>query len=233
MTTKKISDIIARSSWFKGLPNEAQQTLAVNAKIENFKKDSFIYHIGDNSKTIFCVLSGRVRISVLSTQGQKFSVDDYGPEEWVGESGLVSSDIQISEIQFIEAGQALSLSYHTVSAVGKDYPIMYYSILQDHIRRTRGVYQILRTMVFHPLKSRLAGRILFMLKSIGVKAEDGYYLDQKLNQQDFANFAHGSRQRVNQILKEWDKEGIITIKDNRYFIRDLVRLKQEVYKAEA
>jgi CRP/FNR family cyclic AMP-dependent transcriptional regulator len=228
MTTKRIEDIIAQSSWFKDLPCDAQKKLAGHAKIENFKKDSFIHHIGDHSKTIFCILSGRVRISVLSSQGQQYSIDDCGPYEWLGESGLISSNTQISEVQFKEAGQALSINCNIVLDVGKDYPIMYYNILKDHVHRTRGVYQVLRALVFHPLKSRLAGRVLFMIKNIGVKTDEGYYLDQKLNQQDFASFSHGSRQRVNQILKVWDKEGIMTIKDNRYFIRDIDRLKQEV-----
>ena len=232
MTTNNIASIIARSNWFQDLPSDAQNKLAESAKIESYPKNSFLYHIGDNTKNVFCILSGRIRMSLLSTQGQQYSVDDLAPEAWVGESSFISNDVQLFELQFIEEGQALSLNHRVVHEVGKEHPIIFYNILKDHGHRTRGIYQILQAMLFHPLKSRLAGRILFMLPSIGVQGDGGYYLDQKLSQQDFASFANGSRQRINQIFKTWDKEGIIIMKSNRYFITDLDRLKQEVYKID-
>jgi CRP-like cAMP-binding protein len=230
MTTNNTANIIARSSWFQDLPSDAQQKLSESAKIESYTKNSFLYHIGDNTKSVYCILSGRIRMSLMSTQGQQYSVDDFVAEAWVGESSLISSDIQLFELQFIEAGQALSLNHKIVNEVGKEHPIIFYNILKDHGHRTRGVYEILRVMLFHSLKSRLAGRILFMLTNVGVRADGGYYLDQKLSQQDLASFAHGSRQQVNKILKKWDNEGLIIMKFNRYFITDLYRLKQEVYK---
>lgn len=229
MATDNIASIIARSSWFKDLPECAQKRLSDSAQIESYQKGSFLYHIGDSTKSVFCILSGRVRMSLLSTQGQQYSVDDLGPEKWVGESSLMSNDIQLFELEFIEGGKALSLNYNIVHEIGKEHPIIYYNILKDHGHRTRGIYQILRTMVFHPLKSRLAGRILFMLQNNSTEADGGIFLDQKFSQQDFANFAHGSRQRINQILKTWEQEGIMSIKSNRYFVSDLERLKQEVY----
>ncbi len=224
-----ICKTIASSNWFEGLPTAAHKKLASGAKIEKYDKNTFLYHIGDVNKNIFLILSGRIRVSLMSTLGNQFTVDDLGPKDWVGEAGLISNESQIIELQFKEAGQALSISTQLVHEVGKEFPIMYYNILKDHTKRSRGIYQILRATLFYPLKSRLAGRILYLLQSNGVHADGGMYLDLQLSQQDFANFVHGSRQRINKIFKVWSDEGLVIHKSNRYFIPDIEKLKHEVH----
>jgi len=223
-----IASIIDRSPWFKNLPLEARQKLAAAAKIDNYPKNSFLFCMGDTSKHIYCLIGGRIRVSVTSSQGQELTLLDIEPEVWLGEAALYSDNGRVMQLQYKEAGQALSIQSNIVMEVGNQYPMMFSYMLKSQIFRTHSMYELLEGMVFYPLKSRLAQRILYFLQSHSEEADGGTYLDMKLSQQDFARLVFGSRQRINKIFRQWSEEGILVMKSNRCFIPDIARLEQEV-----
>jgi signal-transduction protein with cAMP-binding, CBS, and nucleotidyltransferase domain len=54
--------IISRSPWFEGLPADSHQRLAEAARIRSYRKNSYLYTIGETSKDVYCILSGRIRL---------------------------------------------------------------------------------------------------------------------------------------------------------------------------
>ena len=83
-------------------------------------------------------------------------------------------------------------------------------------------------ILFYPLKSRVAGRLLELAREHGETVEDGVQLDLKVSQNDFARLALGSRQRVNKIFREWNSTGLVVTRDDRLLIRDVDELEQEI-----
>lgn len=220
--------IIKNSDWFKSLPDDAINKLAKAAKIEKYAKNSFLFCAGDITKSIYCLIDGRVRVSIVSSIGQEFSLTDIEPNGWMGDASLFSEEGRVLELQFKEAGRALSIPRNLVLSIADEYPTVYKDLLKDHMERTRQMYLLLGGMLFYPLKSRLAGRILSLLEEHGVPCEEGTKLDMSLSQKDFARLVLGSRQRINKIFREWEIKGMIKVKDSRYIIPDLDRLAQEV-----
>ncbi len=227
-----VAGIIDRSPWFKELPSEAKQKLVAAAKIEKYPKNSFLFCVGDVTQRVHCLIGGRIRVSVTSPLGQEFALQDIEPENWLGEAALFSEEGRVLELQFKEAGQALSIHRNVILEVGSEHPMMFSYILKDHLQRTRGMYELLGGMLFYPLKTRLAGRILYFLEEHGEEADGGIYLDMNLSQQDFARLVFGSRQRINKIFRQWNEQGVMIMKANRYFIPDLARFEQEVELVE-
>ncbi len=227
-----IASIIDRSPWFKNLPIEARQKLTAAAKIEDHPKNSFLFCMGDTSKHIYCLIAGRIRVSVTSSIGQELTLQDIEPEIWLGEAALYTDNGRAMQLQYKEAGQALSIHRNAVLEVGHKFPMMFSYMLKYQLFRTHSVYELLGGMVFYPLKARLAIRILNFLKTHGEEAEGGTYLNMKLSQQDFARLVFGSRQRINQIFRQWNEEGVMLMKSNRCFIPDIARLEQEAEKEE-
>jgi hypothetical protein len=97
---------------------------------------------------------------------------------------------------------------------------------------TRGLYEILEAMLFYPLKARVAGRVLVLIADHGHRVEDGVLLDIKLSQNDFARLAMGSRQRVNGIFRDWDKQGLVESRGDYLLIKDIEGLQREMMPFE-
>ena len=83
-------------------------------------------------------------------------------------------------------------------------------------------------MVFYPLRSRLAGRLLDLMTDYGISRDGGVLLDVQLTQNDFARLCLGSRQRVNKIFREWTEQGVLRMHRDRYILLDLRALEHEV-----
>ena len=220
--------IIARTIWFGRLPGEAQQRLAQAARVKHYKKGSYLYTTGQHTTDVLCVVTGRVRLGISSALGQEFAITDLTAESWTGEQVLMDDEARVFDAQVVEDATVLVIPRSTVLAVGDDYPEMYRELFAEHIRRTRRLYELLGGMLFYPLRSRLAGRLLELVNEHGEEVDGGVYVSTKLSQNDFARFSLGSRQRINKIFREWCDRDIIVVESDKYFIKDLAALRGEL-----
>ena len=78
----------------------------------------------------------------------------------------------------------------------------------------------------------MAGRVLQLIEEHGQRVEEGVLIDIKLSQNDFARLAMGSRQRVNRIFRDWDKEGLVESRGEHLLIKDVRGLQREMVPFE-
>ena len=212
--------IIARSPWFAGLPVEAHRKLAAAARIRSYRKGNYLFAAGESSSSVYCVLSGRIRLLIISAVGQEFAITDLNPESWLGEQ-FIATDIRTPLNALInEDATVLSVPCSVLVDVGESHPKMYRNLFVETMQRQRGITRILSGMAFYPLRSRLAGWLMHLVSEHGQEGEDGVTLDVNLSQNDLAQLSLGSRQRINKILSEWRERGIIELAGHRYIIRD-------------
>ena len=222
-----MTDVVKKSSWFDQLPDSAIAQLIAKAFIKTYDADQFLYLVGDSPEYLYCVRSGRIRISVSSSIGQEFVLTDFHSGDWLGELALTGGETRVTEAFALEKSEVLLISASSVNQVGSEYPILYKSLFYSHMQRTQDVYGLLAGILFYPLKSRLAGRLLELLNKHGAKSSQGIELDMHMSQLDFARMSMGSRQRVNKIFRDWVKDGIILKQGDKYVITDLEALRRE------
>ena len=220
--------IVARSPWFQGLPDEALQMLAENASLRSMPVGSFIYQQGAPTTEVFCVLQGRVRVSISSPNGQEFALTEREPETWFGEPGLVGDQVRILDACVIDPTKLLVISRDVVLKVGQTWPLMYQNLFRYSLQTLRAMHELVGGILFYPLKARVAGRLLHLLGDHGQEVEDGVLLDIKVSQNDFARLALGSRQRVNIIFRDWNNRGLVETRDDHLLIKDVALLEQEI-----
>ena len=224
----QIQEIITRAAWFKELPDVAIQQLVARAYVKTYAANQFLYLIGEETTSVYCVLSGRVRISVTSSIGQEFVLTDLHPYSWLGEASLVDSQPRVQEAWVQQESDVLLIPSSVVLKVAEEHPKLYKNLFVKHVKRTRAIYELLTGMLFYPLKSRLAGRLLDLVKRHGEEIGDGVELDMHMSQIDFARMSMGSRQRVNKIFRDWVKQGVLVKDGDKYVIMDMQALEKEI-----
>ena len=167
-------------------------------------------------------------MSTGDSEGQIFAITDLEPDYWFGEAALVHSKQRIISAQAKEPSSLVTIPRNIVLDVANQHPLIYRALFNEHVKRTRALYELLNGMLFYPLRSRLAGRILDMARENGEQTPEGTFLNVKLNQNDFARLCFGSRQSVNKILREWYAQDIVVMQDQRYLVKDIDSLKKEV-----
>ena len=222
-----MTEIVKRSDWFGQLPDSAITQLAAKASIKTYAADQFLFLVGDSPEYVFCVCSGRIRISVSSSIGQEFVLTDLHKDEWLGEIALTGGETRVTEAFALEKSVVMLIPASSVNQVGAEHPILYKSLYFAHMQRTQAIYGLLAGILFYPLKSRLAWRLLDLISKHGVVGSEGVELDMHMSQLDFARMSMGSRQRVNKIFRDWVKEGLVLKQGDKYVITDTDALRKE------
>jgi CRP-like cAMP-binding protein len=224
--------IIAQSPWFAGAPDPVLDKLAAAATLKHFSANSFIWTTGQTTGEVYGLVSGRLRISMASAMGQEFALIDWEPGAWLGEQVLGIDAPNMLEVRVLAPSDLLAIPRRAVAEAGEDWPRLYRNLFRADWVNTQGLYEILSAVLFYPLKARVAGRVLVLIEEHGQRVEDGVLLDIKLSQNDFARLAMGSRQRVNRIFRDWDKQGLVESRNDFLLIKDIEGLQREMVPFE-
>jgi len=228
MERDQFRQFIADSSWFAGAPDEVLNKLADSASVRHYTANSFIWTTGETTSEVFGLLSGRVRISLASAMGQEYAFIDWEPGAWLGEQVLGLEEPHMLEVRVLAPADLLVIPRQVVFEVGEAWPSLYRNLFRASWINTRGLYEILSSVLFYPLAARVAGRVLALISEHGHRVDGGVLLDIKLSQNDFARLAMGSRQRVNRIFRDWDKRGVVETRGDYLFIKDVEGLQKEM-----
>ena len=220
--------VIADSTWFQGIPKPGLDTLVQASHIKHLTAGKYLYQAGVAVTGCYCLLSGRLRISMMSEFGQTFAVTDLDPLFWLGDDCWLPEESRGIEAQAQVDSDVLVIPRRVVLELGNKYPILYRNLFVEAGQRRRHIYELMGSMVFYPLRARLAVRVVALVAEHGTERDDGICLGIKLSQNDFASLCLGSRQRVNKIFREWTDQDILALQGDHYVIYDLNRLKAEI-----
>lgn len=221
-------EIVRDNSWFHGLPESALERLADAAAPRELAVNSFIYEQGLPSREICCLLSGRVRVSISSPNDQEFALVDHEAGTWLGLPALVGDQERVIDARVIEAARVLVIPREVVLAIGEEHPLMYRNLFRHNQEIIRDLHILMSGILFHPLRSRVAGRLLQFVREHGEPTSEGQLLNIKVSQNEFARLALGSRQRVNKIFRDWAERGIVLMHDDHLLVPDSKRLEREI-----
>ena len=92
-----IFNICKASDWFAGVADDGLAELADAAQIRHIKVSQRLYKMGDKTSPRYCLLSARLRLSIIGRLGQEFALTELEPLYGLGEGSLESDGTRIQE----------------------------------------------------------------------------------------------------------------------------------------
>lgn len=225
-----IKRTLALSDWFMGLDDTVLEQIAQRTSVKQYQSGEFLYMPGDTQTNLYCVVTGTVQISIVGYAGNQFILTTMKDGQWFGE-GAILGETKVIEVQTTTPCDILAVPLAAVKNSADKQPNFYQNILEDHMKRTQLLYELIAGMLFLPLRARLAGRFLYLLEMFGEPSNEGVVLDLKFSQQDFARMSMGSRQRINKIFREWQNSEIYIKRSGKYIVKDIEALRHELETA--
>ena len=127
---------------------------------------------------------------------------NYEPAESTFRDTLAKAEAR--ECQLWEAHLCLALG-----ELCERHPALVRMLLDLEVSRLRAMLVAFSAFSTQSLEQRLAGRLLGLSESFGTKEAQGVALDLRLSQESMAQLIGATRQRVNQVLKQWEQQGLI------------------------
>ena len=88
------------------------------------------------------------------------------------------------------------------------------------------MFDVVEDLNTRPLAARLAKQILLLARSYGVPQGEEIRIGLQLAQEDLAQLLGASRQRVNQELKGFEREGAVRVEPTRLVVLSRDKLLQ-------
>ncbi len=220
-------DLVANAPWFEVLPEAAISELANCARWRRFGAGSLIHKKGDEHTGVYGIAEGRVRASHTTMKGQEVILSDLDPGMWFGELTMLDASQRTHDTWAQEDTLILFISKNCMLSVGERWPTLYKGLFAELSQRMRLSFRLLEVAHDFSLRSRLAFRLVQLLDNHGEDIGTGVRLNMKITQGELAFLCGGSRPKVNKVLKDWEREGLISLASSELVVVDMVALRQE------
>jgi CRP-like cAMP-binding protein len=225
MDPKAVVDLLGRTALFGSLAEQDRTAIVARMRRVQFQPDQMIFSRGDPGRDIYLVLEGRIRLSVLSSEGRELSFDHAGPGHVFGEIATLDGGERTAGATAISRVQAMSLPREVMLELIERNPKVALAAIRFLCQRLRDTDQRLEAIALHRIEVRLARLMLSVLKLQGVAQKDGQAkLDLGMSQSELGLLIGASRPKVNLALTALEDMGAITRSGSAY-ICDIETLK--------
>jgi CRP-like cAMP-binding protein len=185
-----------------------------------------LFSRGDRSDGVYGVLAGAVRVSGVSLGGRETVLDFYGPGSWIGEVSTLEGQPRQHDAHAHGTTSLLQVSPDDLEALLAMHPALSRAFLRLEARRLRIVLTALEQYSVQSLEQRLANRLLMLAGPHGAASPEGVKIRLRLSQDTLAQLIGCSRQRVNQILRRWERDGVVEQRYGHITLREQVKLEK-------
>lgn len=213
-----IESAMATTPLFEGAAPSTIARLIGSGSVRHYRRGTYLFHQGDDSPDVFFLVSGRVEIGSLSSNGHRQLHTTIETAQFFGELGV------LGEMQ--RTASALALEASTVWIVSGDLflgflahePAATRALLRALARQVQAHEAFVDDLLFLDLKGRVAKRLLQLVSpSLDDLPKDGAVLPSVVTHADLASLCGGSRENVTRILSDFQRRGLVR-RDGRRFV---------------
>lgn len=219
MQPSELAATLAAQSLFADCEPDELAEIIERGHLKAFKRDAELMAQGDEGNTLFILLSGLARVSMIAANGREIVLDYAEPGHVLGEIAFLDGGERTASVHALEPVETLVLSRAAFDDIVRKHPRMSLRLLKAMARRIRQNNAVIEADRAYTSGPRLARFLLRLMMSNEPGSADGQ-LRIALSQGELGNFAGMSREQINRQLSAWADSGIVTLKGGRVTILD-------------
>jgi CRP/FNR family cyclic AMP-dependent transcriptional regulator len=185
-----------------------------------------LIHQADEGGPVVVLLSGRVKIVVVTNAGREAIVAIRGAGDLVGELAAIDDEPRSTMVTTLEPVDALVIPRSEFAAVLDRHPRIALSILHTVARRLRYADIQQAQYATHDVVGRLAHRLVELCERFGTHHDDGIEVTLPFSQEDLASWVGASREAVSKAFQTLRSLQIVDTGRRRVIVHDLTALRR-------
>jgi CRP/FNR family transcriptional regulator len=228
-TLSKRTDFVRELPLFAELSEADLATLISEFQLREYEKEETIFHQGDDSRELYIVLNGKIRIYKTSPSGNETSIQIFFPGDVIGEFAVIDDQPRSATAKAIDNCRLLTMKGDQFSKHMQDMPRLAMGMNKVLTTKVRWTAAYAETIAQYDAAARLLHILLLYNERVGQEIEPGkrYVLDLGLNQADLASLIGARREWVNRLLRNWHRRRLIKYESGRIVIFDVSKVQQE------
>jgi CRP-like cAMP-binding protein len=180
--------------------------LASYSRRKKFGAGETIFHAGDAGESLIGVVTGQIRISRTSSDGDTIIINDFGPGELFGEIALLDGGGRSADATALTNCSLIILERREFVPFLLNRPEVCIDLLKILCAKVRVSDDRSSDFLFLDLGSRLARALVRLCTQSESSGRPGR---TALSQGELAQIIGATRPNVNRQIKEWERSGIL------------------------
>ncbi len=213
---------------FSELKDETLSQLSRTGSVQSFSKDSIILSEKEAGSALFIIISGKVKISRISTEDNDKEVilAILNPSDFFGEMSLLDGLERSATATAMEDSKILIIQRIDFLQLLNDHPEVSIALLQELTQRLRAAGMKIKALSLKDAEGKVATVLLQLADDIG-KIKHGIVEIEKLPfQHELANMAGTSRETISRTLHAFAKKGLIELEGSKLRILEYEKFKE-------
>jgi CRP/FNR family cyclic AMP-dependent transcriptional regulator len=187
--------------------------LAAAGTVKTFPRHAVIVTEGDESDSLYVILSGRVKVFLADESGKEVVLGTQGPGEYFGEM-VLDGAARSASVTTLERCRFVVIQQAKVRAFLREQPEFAVRMIEKLIRRVRVLTASVRDLSLMDVY----GRVARLLLELAQERDGKLVVEERLTQQEVAARIGASREMVSRILKDLRLGGYIEVTRQRITI---------------
>lgn len=197
--------------------------------VQKIKTDTVLFQEKDPVNHIFILLRGSIAIGRIHLKGKEFILKIINGRELLIEYQLFTLDpIYHFSAKTLTDCEFLMVNREQFEKFVNDDPIVLSSLTKWLSTSYIKAQMKCQDLIMNGKKGGLYSILIRLCNSYGIATDEGILIDIPLTHQELANLTYGTREVIQRSLKELRESGIITYEQQKFTVKNLCYLKQEV-----
>ena len=201
------------------------ERIAAAATCARFGRHEKIFRRGESETNLIIMVSGRVKLSATSTDGQELLANIVERGHVFGEIAVIDGKPRSYDATALEASELLIVKRKDLIPFLEERPDICLRFMETLCERLRRSEALIQDAVFLNAGPRLARQLLRLAETYGRKDGDAICIDLAVSQSDLASLVGMTRESINKQLCNWRRAGVIWFKGKNYKVLKLDTLR--------
>ncbi|HJV62536.1 MAG TPA: Crp/Fnr family transcriptional regulator [Albitalea sp.] len=195
------------------LPPALLEAIAARGGKRSFPAHTVIVHEGDDTDSLYIVLSGRVKAYASGDSGREVVLGELGPGEYLGELAL-DGEPRSASVKTLAPTTCCIVPAVELRRFLAEHPDFALHLTHKLMRMVRRLTEQVKSLALQDVY----GRVVRVLTELSEPAGQTRVVRQKLTQQDIADRVGSSREMVNRVMKELVAGGYVSTGDGKQIV---------------
>jgi len=190
--------------------------------VSEYRKNQIVYRQGDRADSVFYIQTGKIKITVTSTQGKEAVVAVLGHDQFFGEGCLNGHILRLATATVLTDSSIMRIPKAEIVRVLHDEPEFSQLFISHLLARNNRIEEDLVDQLFNSSERRLA-RTLLLLANFGNEGEPEP-VPANISQETLAEIIGTTRSRVSHFMNKFRRLGLIDYNGRIEVHRSLLNL---------
>lgn len=200
---------LKRSALFGCNEQPALEKAVERSLAKRLAKGDVLFREDDASVYISLVLSGRLRLTQIGSQGDEIIVRYVGPGELTAMISLFRGKPYPVTATAVEPTMILQWTRDAMESLFRECPHLAMNAMSMMVHRIGELQDRYRELATERVAQRIARTLLRLAGQAGKPTDAGIQIDMPLSRQDLASMTGTTLYSVSRVISEWTQKGIL------------------------